>query len=118
MKTSDKIIKYLKNNKQVTGHELAEYLEISRQGLFKQLNKLLDANKITKVGKPPKVFYSLSEPVISSGASVSIDQNTRKIIDERFLIITPAGERREGWEGFLYWCGKTKKPPEKTPRNT
>lgn len=116
MKTSDKIIKYLKDKKQVTGHELAEYLEISRQGLFKQLNKLLDANKITKVGKPPKVFYSLSEPIASREALTDIDPKTRKIVDGRFLIITPVGERKEGWEGFLYWCEKTNQPTEKTAK--
>jgi len=114
MTTSEKLIDYLKRKRQVTGHELAEYLEISRQGLFKHLNKLLTENKITKIGRPPKVFYSIKEKETMRGTMPEVSPEIKKTIDERFLIITPAGERREGWEGFLYWCQRTKQPAVKT----
>lgn len=58
--TSKKLLKYLTLNKQASAKELGEYLDISRQALFKHhLTPLLQSNKIKKTGSPPKVLYSL-----------------------------------------------------------
>ncbi|MCL4417167.1 MAG: hypothetical protein M1365_10790 [Actinobacteria bacterium] len=35
-------------------------------------------------------------------------------INENYLYITPTGESKEGWTGFLAWCEKTKQDPIKT----
>jgi hypothetical protein len=60
----------------------------------------------------------LLQAIIQIGAAEHaippIDGRTNKILNDRFLIITPAGERKEGWEGFIYWCQRTKQPPVKT----
>lgn len=115
MLTSKKLLVYLEKKKQATGHELAEYLGISRQGLFKHLNKLISEDKITKIGKPPKVFYLIKEET-SKSEVVKINPEIEKIINERFLFVSPTGERREGLEGFVFWCGKTKQPLQKTAK--
>ena len=61
MKTSEKILNYIKDRKQVTARELVDFLIISERAVFKQLSNLLVEGKITKIGKSPKVFYSLAQ---------------------------------------------------------
>lgn len=115
--TSAKIAEYIKKNKQATAKELVDYLEISRQALFRQLSKLLKNNQIYKVGAPPKVFYFTQEGGAKKNETeLEFDEASKKLIEENFLIITPAGERKEGVEGFIFWCQKTKQPIQKTSR--
>ena len=115
--TSKKIIEYLGKKGQVTAKGLVDYLGISRQAVFKQLSKLREAGQIYKIGKAPKVFYSLSkkENVIKH-PDFDLDSTTEKVISKNFLIITPAGERKEGIEGFAFWCQKINQPVEKTAK--
>lgn len=113
MNTSDKIIAFIKDRKQVRGVDIASYLKITRQALFKHLPKLLASGAITKIGKPPKVFYSIGEKREQID-SVVFAKELKNKIDQYFLIITPAGEKKEGTEGFVYWCSKNNFPIEKT----
>jgi len=113
VETSKKIIKYIETKGQVTATDLSNFLAISRQAVHKQLNNLLEDGRLYKVGKPPKVFYLLAQSKTRLSA-VQIEPPLKKLIDENFLIITPAGEKMEGLEGFIYWCGKQKLPVEKT----
>ena len=114
MKTSEKIIKYLKLKKQVSVKELVDYLGISRIAVSKQLRKFLDEGKLVKIGKPPKVFYSLAGKKTPLAKKILLDNKTKRIIEENYLIITPSGERKEGVNGFAYWCEKNNLPIEKT----
>ncbi|MFH1781801.1 MAG: hypothetical protein ABH835_04275 [Patescibacteria group bacterium] len=112
--TDQKIIDYLAKNKQATAKELVDYLGISKQALFKNhLSKLLEKGKITKIGKPPKVFY-LVKTEDEEVKKVPINSEIREIINEKYLIITPYGERKKGLEGFIYWCQKNDQPINKT----
>src|SRR4030066_1467964 len=106
--TSQKIINYLKKNKQASGAELADFLSISDRAVRKQLKNLLNKGIIYKIGKPPKVFYLIKEKNITQAIDsfVSFDKNKIKTIEENYLIITPGGERKEGLDGFIYWCNK------------
>ncbi len=105
--TSQKIIEYLKKNKQASGTELADFLSISGRAVRKQLKNLLDKEVIYKIGRPPKVFYLIKKEITHTIDSlISFDKNKRKIIEENYLIITPGGERKEGVKGFIYWCNK------------
>ncbi len=113
IKTSDKIIKYIESKKQTTAWELVDFLQISDRAVFKQLSNLMAEGVLTKIGRPPKVFYQLKEDK-KEAAIFKIAESVRKIINENFLIITPTGERLEGVDGFSYWCQKTKQPIEKT----
>ncbi|OHA91045.1 MAG: hypothetical protein A2832_01350 [Candidatus Zambryskibacteria bacterium RIFCSPHIGHO2_01_FULL_44_22b] len=112
-KTSEKILKYIENKGQATGNELALHFGITPRAVRKQLNNLLDEEALYKMGKPPKVFY-LIKPNKNEAPIITIDFSLKKLIDKNFLIITPAGEKMEGLEGFTYWCGRQKLPVEKT----
>ena len=57
MKTSQKIIDYMKKNGQVVTGDIVDYLNITDRAVRKQLKNLLDNNRIVKSGKPPKVYY-------------------------------------------------------------
>ena len=113
-KTEEKIIKYIKAKGQVSGKELFDYLEISDRAIRKQLKKLFENGTLIKVGKPPKVFYSIKENNKEQESKLTIEKDAEKAINEKFLIITPGGEEKKGLEGFKYWCKKFNLPVEKT----
>lgn len=115
--TAEKIIEYIGEKGQTTAKDLRIYLDISSQALFKQLAKLLRSKQIYKIGRPPKVFYYLNTeaPKAESEAS-NLDERTKKILADSFLIITPRGEKKLGVEGFTFWCRKTKQPLRKTAK--
>jgi hypoxanthine-guanine phosphoribosyltransferase/biotin operon repressor len=113
MNTKEKIIQLLKEQNQVTSGEMVEYLDISRQALYKHLPEMLKNKQILKIGRPPKVFYALKEKEAKI-EKVEIDTKIKKIIDQNYFIITPGGERVEGFSGFIYWCNKQGLPIIKT----
>ncbi|MFA6392805.1 MAG: HTH domain-containing protein [Candidatus Paceibacterota bacterium] len=111
--TAEKIIKYIKLKQQVTAHELTNYLGISRQAFYKQITKLIKDESIYKTGQPPKVFYLIKgKSVVKKDEIVKPD--IKKIIDKNYLIITPAGEMKNGVDGFSYWCSRNNLPFGKT----
>ncbi len=112
--TNDKIIDYISKNGQASGKELTEYLNtIGGRAVRKQLKKLYENQILQKIGKPPRVYY-----LLSSGkkveSQVTVNKTIKKIIDQRYLYISPTGEQIEGWLGFLEWCNKTDQSPIKT----
>lgn len=112
-KTSEKILHYIANKGQSSGNELAQILGITTRAVRKQLNNLFTEGKIYKIGKPPQVFY-LIKTEQKHKKEDAIPDKLKKIIYENYLIITPSGEQKEGWDGFMYWCEKQKLPLEKT----
>lgn len=114
-KTRDKIIDYIKEKKQVSPKELSDYLEISDRAIRKQLKKLFEKEIIEKFGNPPKVFYSLKHDQIKE-KETRIDETIENIINERYLLITPSGEEKEGLKGFIHFCTKHNLPIEKTAK--
>jgi len=114
--TSDKIVKYIQSKGQASAKELVDYLGITRQALFKHLTKLLAKEDITKIGKPPKVFYLISDRRAAEVKAYTAGKNLKKIIDENYLIITPRGEKKQGWQGFIYWCDRNNLDTDKTAK--
>ena len=110
-------MRYIASKRQASVHELVDYLDISRMAVSRQLANLVAEGRLIKVGKPPKVFYSLAKgnEKIKNIVEV-VDSNVEKIIENNFLIITPDGQRREGMTGFVYWCEKTKQSVGKTAK--
>lgn len=107
MSTKEKIFNYIKKRQQVTVGELVDEFDMSRWGVYKHINKLLEESKITKIGRAPKVFYLIKEESIKVTDDIfSFNKIEKKIIEENYLVITPSGERKEGLEGFIYWCNK------------
>lgn len=111
--TSKRILEYIKAKGQVTAKELVDYLVISPQAVFKQLRRLIESGKLSKSGKPPVVYYQIREQVAPLDEA-KLDGRLKQLIDEHFLMITPAGEAKEGVQGFAYWCNKFKLPLIKT----
>ena len=108
-----KIIEYIKINNQVSANQLSLSFGLSRQMIHRHLADLTDREIIDKIGIPPKVFYFIKkEKAIKD--KINLDNKIKKIIEEEYLIITPSGERKNGIEGFVYWCNKNKLPLEKT----
>lgn len=114
MKTSEKILNYIRDKKQITARELVDFLVISERAVFKQLANLLAEGKVVKIGKSPKVFYSLPEEKHGEKEKIFLDKNKKKIINENYLLVTATGERMEGLDGFIYWCDKNNLPIKKT----
>ncbi len=114
--TKDRIIDYITKNGQASGQELFEYLgTITSRAVRKQLKNLLDMGVLEKTGKPPKVYYAKAkkkEPLTDK----VIPKELRRIIDKRYLFISPTGQSIAGWEGFVTWCIKTNQDPVKTAK--
>lgn len=115
-KTSEKILEYIKIHEQATANELVGFLLISQRAVFRQLSNLLSEKKLTKIGKPPKVFYQLGDNDKKENIQFELSKSLKKTIAENFFIITPSGERKEGLDGFIFWCQKTNQPIEKTAK--
>jgi len=113
MSTQENIVSYIRDKGQVKAIDLVSHLGISRQALFKHLSKLLESGVLSKVGKPPKVFYYINS-VAENPKDLFFDENIKIKINQNFLIVTPTGEKKEGVDGFVYWCNKNSLPIEKT----
>lgn len=103
IKTNDKIIEFIKKQRQVRAGDIINYLGITKQAVFRHLTKLAEQGKIYKIGKPPKVFYAILETTDNKDKHKIADK-IKKIIEPNFLTITPAGEIKKGWIGFVAWC--------------
>lgn len=120
LKTSQKIVEYIRDHQHATAHELINYLSLSPRAVFKQLKYLLAMGLVQKIGKPPKVFYFL--PEISSPSAqtksitekASISPHLLKVIEQYWLFITPTGDVKSGFDGFRYWCDRNRLPVAKT----
>ncbi len=113
MKTSQKIINYIRDHKLATGQELTEYTGITSRGVRKQLLTLLKQEVLSKKGHPPVVYYQIKSPVQKTIPS-NISKNALEFIDNHYLFITPTGEKLQGFVGFEAWCNKLRLPIEKT----
>jgi biotin operon repressor len=114
-KTSEKILDLIRKRGQIAPKELVDELLLSNRAIFKQVKNLREKGLIKKIGVPPKVYYSISEPQVVFD-SADIDEEIRKILDENFYNITPLGLEQIGLSGFERWCKTQKLPTEKTAR--
>lgn len=110
--TRNRIVEYIRENNQLRAHDLARLLNISGTAIHKQLKKLINEGVLEKIGKPPKVYYVLASKKVTKPELVN--SALLRTINARYLYISPTGEAKEGWEGFLAWCEKTKQDPIKT----
>lgn len=95
MKTSDRIILYLKENKLASAKSLTDFINLSQRGMFKQLKNLLDKGLIDKMGQPPKVLYYLK----TTKKKFDIPYKSEWLILEKedyanYLFVTAS------WEGY------------------
>jgi len=104
--TKSKILGYIRTHKQARAHDLVKVFGISQVAIHKQLNNLLSKGKISKVGRPPLVFYVPKEKKEEIEADMPAD--IKKIIDKNYLYISPLGELLYGFEGFSTWAKSVK----------
>ena len=114
MKTSQKIIEYIREHRQVTGQELTDFLGITDRGVRKQLFTLLKQGVLTKKGHPPIVYYQINDSLKEMVELSVLPKSILEVIDQNYLYITPTGEKLVGLVGFKSWCKKQNLPLEKT----
>lgn len=114
--TRQRIIDYLHRNKNATPAQLTNYLGITERAVSKQLKKLLEDNKIIKIGTAPKVFYQLSSPKTNK-IKYNIPQIIRNIINKNYIYISPSGLMIEGFDGFCTWCEEKNQDVIKTAQD-
>ena len=108
-----RIIDYIQERGQSSADEMTNFFGISRQIIHRHLSQLVKAGFIYRIGKPPQVYYLISGEEKTKNSD-TISESLKKIINENYLVITPSGDQKEGWDGFTYWCNKQKLPVEKT----
>jgi len=115
--TRQNIKDYLRLNKQATGHDISNVLNLTDRAIRKQLANLLKKGEVVKIGKSPKVYYSLPSTKIFARQTIKLDSKEADFIDKNYLYISSAGEKLSGVNGFTKWCQKTKQPLEKTAKD-
>ncbi len=106
--TRQRIIEHIKNNQRSRVHDLVFYLGISSVAVHKQLKKLIQTGLLTKIGRPPFVYYQLAPK--KTTITIKLNELSKKIVDqinENYLYISPSGELLYGLIGFLQWVKKT-----------
>jgi len=113
--TRDRIISILQEKGRVTAKEMVDVLNITRQGLFLQIAKLMREGRISKMGKPPRVYYFIPEAKVQR-ETVILSHQTVDFVNERYLYASPLGEKLVGMVGFEEWCRRTHQDIAKTAR--
>ena len=111
--TRQRILAYLSQKGSTGASSLAEHLGLSTQAVHRQLNRLLETKQLKKLGKPPQVQYFLLERSLDTHLS-SLDSGSQKLIDARFMQVTPDGNLLQGVPAFNFWCAKFKLDTRKT----
>lgn len=116
MNIEDKIIKYIKDNGEVTINELTEHIDVSRQMLHRVVKRMIEDNYLIKLGKPPKVFYKLEKTIIVKKHIHLLSEIELSFLEEHFLLITETGNRLKGIDAMEFWSTRQKLPLEKTAK--
>ncbi|MEK7526190.1 MAG: hypothetical protein AAB546_01785 [Patescibacteria group bacterium] len=101
--TKLRLLEYIETHGRARPHELTSYLGIGSVAVHRQLKALIDVGKISKTGKPPTVFYVLTDKKVNSGL-IFEDGKTQQEIEKTYLYISPEGEMKFGFSGFAAWA--------------
>ena len=113
----EKILKFIVANSQATPKQILQEFGISNVMVHRHLVNLVLENKISKVGRSPKVFYIPARRKVGlekgSDEKNETEEPTleQKIIDEienNFAYIRPDGVELVGVEAFKIWCKERK----------
>lgn len=129
--TGSQIIVYISKNQQSTVKELVDHFGFSPQAIQRQLKKLIESEKLTKVGSPPRVYYMVNHNItlhklyddhflknikvndtkIVNDALTTYnrfieyaDDQIKYLIQETFATIINGNQIVEGIEAFKKWC--------------
>lgn len=79
--------------------ELAEILGISTQALHRHLKKLVEENKIERIGNPPKVFYRLASA--KKETVVDLDEELSVFLNRHYANVNSLGIYKTGVDAFI-----------------
>lgn len=106
---SERIVAFVRTNGQARVSELWRvFSPLSRATIHKHLKTLTTTGILTKVGRAPVVFYTLTPKGESTVSAGVISGSPRNVIDEDYLYITPQGQILVGLEGFTTWAKNIK----------
>ncbi len=105
MKTRDKLIGLLRKQGQMTIHDIANALGVSRQYVHRIINQLEEDAIVQAFGKAPQVFYSLRADQEKREAE-SVTYEDEQFLKQHFLLVDPLGHLLEGLDALHYWCEK------------
>lgn len=115
MRAVDEILELFKTNKDLSVKEIVERLGISKQTAHMVLNRLVDDNKVEKLGRPPKTVYRVRNADLKPAETpANINEEEINFLNKNFLVVTETGNLLEGITAFSYWCAQRKLPPDKT----
>lgn len=109
------MIGLLRKHGQMTIHDIAHALGVSRQYVHRVINQLEDDAIIQAFGKAPQVFYSLLTTQENRIAE-SVTYEDEQFLKQHFLLVDPLGNLLEGFEAMNYWCEKQNLKMGKTIR--
>ncbi len=110
--TARNILDFIGQKGRVSPKDIADNFGISRQAIYKQINNLLAQGKVAKIGRPPKVFYALTEKKASE-KEYNVSKDIKDFVNKEFVDITVDGREVRGWGAFVDWCLKREQNVEK-----
>jgi len=100
------LIDFIRDNGTAGPSQIAVELQISPQMVHRHLKRLLQENRVRKLGRPPKVLYQVLETQIIE-ALPALAVQLESYVNEFYLTVKPNGEVLKGLEGFNWWALKT-----------
>ncbi len=104
--TKQKIILFIQKHGKARAYDLRRELAITGAALHRQLKQLVANGQVSKIGKPPLVFYTIASKNAPPITDVKI--NHEAFINSYYLYISPRGEILTGVKGFIQWAINTK----------
>jgi hypothetical protein len=78
--------------------------------VHRHLKKLLAADKIRKLGSPPRVLYRAVDGTrLATPSATQLDSTDVDYINEHYMSIRPDGQVLEGMSAFEQWAYQTKR---------
>lgn len=109
MNTEDKIMEYIRQNKQARPTDISNTINVSLSMVQRSLKSLLYKNLIQKSGSAPRVFYTLNKNTDNESVyATKIPQNQHEVIEKNFYNLLPDGTEEYGVKAFINWCNKRK----------
>ncbi len=114
--TGNKITEYIKTHQKVRAHDLVREFRFSHAAIHKQLRKLVERGILSKIGKPPLVYYDYVYTIDTDDLKkkLSIVDRNKDKIEKWYLYISPSGKKIRGFEGFLQWVRDIKQEDQFT----
>lgn len=105
--TASQILDFINKNLQASPRQLTEFFEISSQAVHRHLKKLMEDNKIVKIGSAPHVYYKISENK-KYIIQLELTKQEDSFFEKNYLYISPQGNLLYGADGFKSWVETNK----------